>query len=105
MSWKGQTKEGFTLFYKAGCPYSAKARNTLIEHFGGSGSFKEICVDNNPEGWKRSISSMTGGKRIQTFPQIFCGGQHIGGYTDLQNYCNSRQQSAGTTFRRMFGFP
>ena len=59
------------------CPYCVRAEMLLKSK--GVDEINKIPVDSTPDGFKDMIE-LTGRR---TVPQIFIGGQHIGGYDDL----------------------
>jgi glutaredoxin 3 len=59
------------------CPYCERARQLLR---GKGAAFEEISLEAHPE--RRAEMVERSGRR--TVPQIFVGGQHIGGSDDLQ---------------------
>ncbi|MFY8272943.1 glutathione peroxidase [Pseudoalteromonas sp. SSDWG2] len=67
-----------TLFTKPGCPFCSKAK-ALLEQKGYS--YEEIVLGNAVT--LTSLKAVTG---RDTVPQVFIGGEHIGGSDDLANY-------------------
>lgn len=67
-----------TLFTKPGCPYCAKARNLLDEK---GLAYEEIILGRDAT--MTSVRAITG---RTTVPQVFIGGQHIGGSDDLEKH-------------------
>lgn len=59
------------------CPYCSRAKSLLRER--GVHDFEEIVVDGKPEVRAR-MTEITGRTSV---PQIFIGGQHVGGCDDL----------------------
>ncbi len=59
------------------CPYCKKAKKLLAER--GVQDLEEIRVDEDPK--RREEMMQITGRR--TVPQIFIGGQHVGGCDDL----------------------
>jgi glutaredoxin 3 len=59
------------------CPYCAMAKRLLQKK---GAAYKEIDVGRDP-GLRVKMTERAGGRR--TVPQIFIGGQHVGGCDDL----------------------
>lgn len=59
------------------CPFCIRAKRLLNER--GVSDFREIMIDAQPEQREHMIA-LTGRR---TVPQVFIGGQHVGGYDDL----------------------
>jgi glutaredoxin 3 len=66
------------IYVKRGCPYSAGAKRLLDEK---GIAYEEIDVTAHPE--RRTDMLRESGGR-STFPQIFFGHRHVGGYDELQ---------------------
>jgi len=66
-----------TLYTRPFCPYCAAALD-LLERKGAD--FTEIVANSDPE--KRQEMLQRSGGRA-TYPQIFVGDRHIGGYDDM----------------------
>lgn len=64
------------IYTKATCPFCHRAK-ALLQSKGAQ--FNEIAIDNDPK--KREEMIERSGRT--TVPQIFIGGQHIGGCDDL----------------------
>lgn len=73
-----QAKPSVSLFTKPGCPYCDKARKLLEEK---GLAYEEIVLGRDAT--TTSIRAITGKTSV---PQIFIGGQHIGGSDDLVKY-------------------
>lgn len=73
-----QDKPSVTIFTKIGCPHCANAKKTLTEK---GLTFEEIVLGGDVT--MTSVRAITG---RETVPQVFIGGQHIGGNDDLQKY-------------------
>nr|WP_315042368.1 glutaredoxin domain-containing protein [uncultured Moraxella sp.] len=73
-----QDKPSVSIITKPGCPHCAKAKATLKEK---GFDFEEIVLGRDAS--MTSIRAITG---RDTAPQVFIGGQHIGGNDDLQAY-------------------
>ncbi|MGL4319352.1 MAG: glutaredoxin 3 [Paracoccaceae bacterium] len=61
------------------CPYCAMAKRLLVKK---GVAYKEIDVGRDP-GLRVTMTQRAGGRR--TVPQIFIGGQHVGGCDDLHD--------------------
>ena len=73
-----QDKPSVAIFTKPGCPFCIKAKKLLDEK---GLSYEEIVLGRD--------ASMTGVRAItgrETVPQVFIGGQHIGGSDDLEAF-------------------
>jgi len=70
--------ESVTIFTKPGCPFCAKAKAALAN---AGYSYEEILL-----GSDASITSLRAVSGRETVPQVFIGGQHIGGSDDLEAY-------------------
>ena len=67
------------------CPYCRAAKvllNTLKLRY------EEILIDNKPEVKKQMINKSSG---KETVPQVFIGGNHIGGYDDLKEVYDNKK--------------
>jgi glutaredoxin 3 len=60
------------------CPYCLAAKNFLLEK--GASTYEEFRVDRDPA---RRDEMLVRSNQRRTVPQIFIGGQHVGGYDDL----------------------
>ena len=65
------------VYSKSYCPYCQAAKALLTKK---GAAFTEIDLTADPEG-QRAMAKKAGGR--STVPQIFIGGQHIGGCDDL----------------------
>ena len=65
------------MYTTATCPYCIRAKQFLKSR--GVDAIEEIRVDGQPE-LRRQMMELTGRR---TVPQIFIGGQHVGGCDDL----------------------
>jgi len=73
-----KTQESITVFTKPGCPFCAKAKQSLIDH---ELQYEEVVLGKDATTVSlRAISGHT------TVPQVFVGGKHIGGSEELDNY-------------------
>ncbi|MCK9467852.1 MAG: GrxA family glutaredoxin [Porticoccaceae bacterium] len=73
--------EPFTVFGRPGCGYCVRAKQVL-----GMKNLPHKYVDMMEEGISPADLEKTIGKPVRTVPQIFHGTQHIGGYTELEQY-------------------
>ena len=74
--------EPITVFTKPGCPFCTKAKSLLRE---AGLRFEEISLGNGIT--SRSLYAVAG---AGTAPQVFCGGQKIGGSEDLEAWLAQR---------------
>ena len=65
------------IYTKPGCPYCFSAMSLLKKK---GVDYTEIVASNDPDK-KAEMVEKSGGR--MTFPQIFIGGQHIGGCDDM----------------------
>lgn len=65
------------VYSKSTCPYCRAAKALLAQK---GAAFTEIDLTTDPEG-QRAMAKRANGR--STVPQIFIGGQHIGGCDDL----------------------
>lgn len=80
---KAKATEPVTVLGKAGCPHCARAKNLLKAK---GVHYEEILLGKGiTSGTLRAISGQA------TTPQIFIGGQHIGGADDLEAFFGVRQ--------------
>lgn len=78
--------EAISVMTKPGCPYCAKAKEMLVD----SGmDFEEIVLGH--DAGLRSLRAMTG---RETVPQVFIGGEHIGGSEALEAYLSRNERDA-----------
>jgi len=75
---EAELHEPVSVFSKPGCPYCAKAKDMLNEHHL---AFEEIVM-----GKDASLTSLKAVTGRDTVPQVFIGGQHIGGSEELEHY-------------------
>jgi len=66
-----------TIYTKAYCPYCVRAKSVLDNK---GVAYEEIRIDEQPELRPQMIERAAG---RTTVPQIFIGGQHIGGCDDM----------------------
>lgn len=70
------------VFSRKGCEYCAKAKSLLTE---AGIEYEELQLNRDyTDRTLRAVASAT------SFPQIFIGGQHIGGADDLESYLNAK---------------
>ena len=75
-SWKAQ--QSITVFSKPGCPFCAKAKQLLQDR---GLAYEEIVL--GKDATTTSVRAMTGKTSV---PQVFIGGQYIGGSEELAAY-------------------
>jgi glutaredoxin-like protein len=73
-----KVQESITVFTKPGCPFCAKAKQTLIDQ---GLQYEEVVL--GKDATTVSLRAVTG---QSTVPQVFIGGQHIGGSEELDAY-------------------
>lgn len=73
-----------TIFGREGCGFCVRA--------------KELCeiknldyryIDIHKENISKADLEKTVGKPVETVPQVFCGQEHIGGFTELEVFLNN----------------
>ncbi|MBS99037.1 MAG: GrxA family glutaredoxin [Oceanospirillaceae bacterium] len=78
-----------TIFGREGCGFCKRA--------------KELCeiknldfryIDIHAEGISKADLEKTVGKPVETVPQIFCGQEHIGGYTEFAAFVEQQEAIA-----------
>ncbi|GGB95279.1 glutaredoxin, GrxA family protein [Marinobacterium zhoushanense] len=81
-----------TIFGREGCGFCRRA--------------KELCemreldyryIDIHVEGISKADLEKTVGKPVETVPQIFCGQEHIGGYTEFAAFVEKTLAEAAET--------
>jgi glutaredoxin 3 len=72
------------IYTRQGCPYSAGAKRLLEEK---GIPYEEVDVTAEPHR-REEMLRLTGGR--STFPQVFFGTTHVGGYTELAEYDRTR---------------
>ncbi len=75
-----------SVFTKPGCPFCAKAKHLLAEH---GMAFEEIVV-----GRDTTLRSLRAIAKTETVPQVFIGGDRVGGADDLAAFLSQRGQDA-----------
>ena len=78
--------DAVSIISKPGCPFCSNAKDMLNEH---DISFDEISLGSDAS--LRSVRAITG---LDTVPQIFINGQHIGGSEALQEYLAKADDNA-----------
>ena len=73
-SWKAQ--QSITVFSKPGCPFCAKAKQLLQDR---GLAYEEIVL--GKDATTTSVRAITGKTSV---PQVFIGGQYIGGSEELE---------------------
>ena len=75
---RAEAPKAVSLFTRAGCPHCAHAKALLQEH---GMNYEEIELSHTIS--SRSLHAITGG---DTVPQVYVGGEHIGGADDLESW-------------------
>ncbi len=81
-----KVQESVTVFTKPGCPFCAKAKQSLID---ANLQFEEVVL--GKDATTVSLRAITG---RETVPQVFVGGRHIGGSEELDVYLGNAEQAA-----------
>jgi glutaredoxin 1 len=66
---------------KSNCPYCVKAKE-LVETTGLNYKYIDIVA----KGYTKKDLEVYTGCKVETVPQIFVDGKHIGGYTEFEDY-------------------
>lgn len=73
-----------TVFSREGCPYCAKAKEMLVD---AGIEFEELVLNRDyTEQTLRAVAN------AETVPQVFIGGRHIGGSTDLEAWMDEARE-------------
>jgi glutaredoxin 1 len=73
------------VYSKDGCPFCVRAKNLLkIKGF----DFTEYKIGEG--GIDKEYVQNKAGKPVTTVPQIFINGNHVGGFTDLEQYFKNK---------------
>ncbi|MCP4598670.1 GrxA family glutaredoxin [Neptuniibacter sp.] len=78
-----------TIFGREGCGFCRRAKE-LCE-------MKELdfrYIDIHEQGISKADLEQTVGKPVETVPQIFCGQEHIGGFTELEAFLAQEEVNA-----------
>ena len=75
---QAKAPEAVSIITKPGCPFCARAKEMLTEK---GFTYDEISIGHDAH--LRSVRAITG---KETVPQVFIGGQHIGGSEELEAY-------------------
>jgi glutaredoxin 1 len=79
------------IFGRMSCPFCVCAKQ-LAEHLENSGKIDGYrYVDMPSEGVTKDDIAKTAGKPIHTVPQIFVDQQHVGGYTEFDQFVREKQ--------------
>ncbi len=78
--------ETVTIITKPGCPYCAKVKTMMDER---GMPYEEIVIGRDAT--IRSIRAITG---METVPQVFINGDHIGGSEELEQHFTRLEKSA-----------
>lgn len=79
--------ETITVYTSPSCPYCVMAKRLLASR---ERSYEEVDISRDPARLQEMLT--LSGRR--TVPQIFIGGQHVGGYDDLVRF-DQQGQLAG----------
>ena len=71
----------FTVFGRPDCGFCVRAKQLL-----DGKDYEYRWIDINKEGISKADLERTIGRPVQTVPQIFHGQEHIGGFTELDQY-------------------
>ncbi len=74
----------FTVFGRPDCGFCVRAKQLLDNK-----DYEYRWIDINKEGITKADLEKTIGRPVETVPQIFHGQQHVGGFTELNEYVNS----------------
>nr|WP_300309350.1 GrxA family glutaredoxin [Halomonas sp.] len=84
------------IFGRPGCPFCVRAKD-LAENLQAAGSIEGYrYVDIHAEGITKADMEKTIGKPVTTVPQIFVGQQHIGGFTEFDQYVRDNELITAT---------
>ena len=72
------------IFGRPGCPYCVRAKELAEKLTQERDDFNYRYVDIHAEGITKAALENTGGKPVETVPQIFGDQKHIGGCTDFE---------------------
>ncbi len=75
-----------SIITRPGCSFCARAKQILSEH---GVDYDEVSLGTHAA--TRSVRAITG---METIPQIFIDGEHIGGSEDLENYFADAEKDA-----------
>lgn len=71
------------IFGRPGCPYCVRAKDLAEKLRNERDDFDYQYVDIRAEGISKADLQEKAGKPVETVPQIFIEGEHIGGFTDF----------------------
>ncbi len=71
-----------TIHEKPGCPYCEKAKN-ILDNYGYE--YNREIYDPKSKDYEKCKSALMEYSNSNTFPQIYIGEHHVGGYEDLSN--------------------
>ncbi len=98
MDFISPSNTGFTIYSKSGCPNCTKAKQLLH----GYSNMEIINCDEylleDKEGFLNFIKEKTGGIEHRTFPMIFHDKTFIGGYKELEKYCETQNKNIDNFF-------
>ncbi|MCA1773096.1 MAG: GrxA family glutaredoxin [Halomonas sp.] len=79
------------IFGRLSCPFCVRAKQ-LAERLEQIGSIEGYrYVDMPSEGVSKDDIAKTAGKPIHTVPQVFVDQQHVGGFTEFDQFVRDRQ--------------
>ncbi len=73
----------FTIYTISDCRWCDKALDLLLDR---DETIHMMNIENNETVKKQILEYLETIKKRPTFPQVFCDGTYIGGYTDLQEW-------------------
>ena len=80
---QAEAPKSVSLFTRVGCPHCARAKALLQEH---GMSYEEIELSHAIS--SRSLHAITG---ADTVPQVYVGGEHVGGADELENWFATKE--------------
>ena len=88
------------IFGRMSCPFCVRAKH-LAEHLESNGKIDgyrkgvtDFTLVHTSEGVTKEDIAKTAGKPIHTVPQIFVDQQHIGGFTEFDQFVRDKQLMA-----------
>ena len=74
------------IFGRPGCPFCVRAKDLAEELTAKRDDFDYRYIDIHAEGISKADMEKTIGKPVDTVPQIFVDQNHIGGFTEFNQY-------------------
>ncbi|MGO2415867.1 MULTISPECIES: GrxA family glutaredoxin [Cobetia] len=74
------------IFGRPGCPFCVRAKDLAAELTAKRDDFDYRYIDIHAEGISKADMEKTIGKPVDTVPQIFVDQNHIGGFTEFNQY-------------------